>query len=442
MSFMMNSVDGNVNILWLRRDLRLYDNVALSNAMQSPYPIVPLFIFDTDILDELERPYDKRVEFIHRTILGVHEQLRAHGSGMLVQRGRPVDVFRTLMEKYTIGSVFANEDYEPYATRRDNEVAGFLAEHGVQLILSKDQVIRAKDEILTGSGTPFRVFTPYKNKWREMLQDTDLETCGGRPDFSRFGPVSGEPPSLESLGFRATETRFPEYDISEGFLRHYVRRRDIPAVEGTSRLGIHLRFGTVSIREVAEKAVENSDVLLDELIWREFFMMVLYHHPHVATGCFRPEFEAIRWRNNNEEFQLWCEGKTGYPLVDAGMRQLNETGSMHNRVRMVTAGFLVKDLLIDWRWGEAYFASKLLDYDMAANNGNWQWAAGTGCDAAPYFRVFHPETQRKKFDPDDIYCRRWIPELGTSDYPQPMVDHAEARQRALHAYKTALMSRK
>lgn len=429
-----------LNIFWFRRDIRLYDNVALSLALQSPYPVLPLFIFDIEILDELERPCDKRVEYLHRTIQGVHGQLRAYSSGVLVQMGRPVEIFRSLLREHAIDTVYANEDYEPYATQRDSAVSKLLAEHGAKLQLSKDQVVRAKDEVLTGGGTPFRVFTPYKNKWLEILHPADVQPYEIDLDLSRLAPVPAEPPALEVLGFRATGTQFPEYTLSEDFLRQYARYRDIPAVEGTSRLGIYLRFGVVSIRDVIAKAIENSDALLTELIWREFFTMVLYCYPHVATRCFRPEFEAIQWRNNNEEFRLWCEGKTGYPLVDAGMRQLNETGYMHNRVRMVTASFLVKDLLIDWRWGEAYFASKLLDYDMAANNGNWQWVAGTGCDAAPYFRVFHPETQRKKFDPDDVYCRRWIPELGTSAYPNPIVNHAEARQRALQAYKTALMA--
>lgn len=428
-----------VSIFWFRRDLRLHDNAALSRALSSPHPVLPLFIFDPTILDLLKRPFDRRVEFIHQTIQGLHNQLRARGSGVLVRIGRPVEIFRSLMQEYTVDTVYANEDYEPDTVQRDTDVAGFLSERGSTLQLSKDQVIRAKDEVLTNSGTPFRVFTPYRNKWRDMLQDTDLRPFATTAEFSRFVPVSAEVPSLETLGFQATAAPFPEYTLSGETLRQYAHQRDIPSAEATSHLSIHLRFGTVSIREVVGQVAAGSNVLLSELVWREFFMMILHHHPHVVHRCFRPEFEAIQWRNNKEEFRLWCEGRTGYPLVDAGMRQLNETGYMHNRVRMITASFLIKDLLIDWRWGEAYFASKLLDYELASNNGNWQWVAGTGCDAAPYFRVFHPETQRKKFDSSDIYCRRWIPELGTPDYPEPIVFHAEARQRALQAYKTALL---
>lgn len=435
----MNTIiSESICIIWFRRDLRLHDNTALYHAIQSGRPLLPLFIVDTGMPEQSNRSCDRQMEFVHRTVHELHARLRTCGSGLLVRAGRPLDIFRTLMQEYTVEGVYANEEYEPYAVGRDAGVAALLAEQGSGLFLFKDHVIRAGDEVLTGAGTTFRVFTPYKKKWQELLRDSDVQPRSAELSGIRFVPVPQEPPSLEDLGLRATGVRFPAPYIAESVIRQYAQRRDIPALDGTSHLGVHLRFGTISIREVIARALELSDTWLNELVWREFFTMILRQHPHVVNRCFRPEFEAVQWRNDDREFRLWCEGKTGYPLVDAGMRQLNETGFMPNRVRMVTAGFLVKDLLVDWRWGETYFASKLLDYEPASNNGNWQWVAGTGCDAAPYFRVFHPETQRKKFDPDDTYCRRWLPELGTPEYPAPVVDHAEARKRALQVYADAL----
>lgn len=425
-----------VAVFWFRRDLRLHDNAGLYYALRQPHPVVPLFIFDTDILGRLEDRTDRRVEYIYRALAGVHEQLANKGSGVLVAGGKPVDIFRAILDTWNIAAVVANEDYEPYARRRDSEVSELLQERGSRLVLLKDHVIHAKDEVLTAQGTPFRVFTAYKKKWLEATQD--ISAFPSENYTENFAPIQTTLPPLENFGFQTTNAVFPKSYPDVHTLCSYAGSRDVPSLEATTRMGIHLRFGTVSVREMVRLGYEYSDTWLSELIWREFFAMVLYFRPDVVDSCYREEFNAIRWRNNEEEFLLWCRGQTGFPFVDAGMRQLNATGFMHNRARMAVASFLVKDLLVDWRWGEAYFAQKLLDYELASNNGNWQWVAGTGCDAAPYFRVFNPESQRKKFDPQDEYCRQWIPELGTPGYPQPMVDHAAARMRAISAYAGAV----
>lgn len=426
-------------IFWFRRDLRLEDNAGLYHALKGPDPVIPVFIFDRHILDELEDKADKRVDFIYRQVAYLHQQLQSLGSSLLVYHTTPLNAFRKLIKEHDITCVYTNRDYEPYATQRDDEVKQFLASKHIAFKSYKDQVIFEKSEVVKDDGTPYTVFTPYSKKWKSLLQPFHLKSYPGlryRKNFHRLAPVSL--PSLQALGFKKTGTVFPPAEVDQTGISSYDRTRDTPSVEGTSKLGIHLRFGTISIRQLAATANELNETFLNELIWREFFMMILWHFPRVINTSFREEYDRIAWRNQSEEFERWCNGTTGYPIVDAGMRELNATGFIHNRVRMITASFLTKHLLIDWRWGEAYFAQKLLDYDLAANNGNWQWAAGCGCDAVPYFRIFSPQRQTEKFDPRGEYIRKWVPELNTFDYPAPMVEHAMARERCLAAFRKAL----
>jgi deoxyribodipyrimidine photo-lyase len=433
-----NRMKEQVNIFWFRRDLRISDNTGLNYALEAGLPVLPLFIFDSEILDKLEEKTDPRVEFIYEQIVNLSNSLKGKNTSILIKTGKPQDVFKTLLEVYDISAVFANHDYEPYAKERDKEVKNLLAADNVKFITFKDQVIFEKQEILNDSGEPYKVFTPYKNKWIAKYKE---QKAGGtiNLNFSNFFQTSSFPiPTLEEIGFKRTNFPFPPNEINQDIISNYDKTRDFPSLSGTSRLGIHLRFGTLSIREITKKAAELNSTFLNELIWREFYMMVLDNFPHVVNYSFKSQYDNIRWRNNEEEFHRWCIGKTGYPIVDAGMRQMNETGYMHNRVRMITASFLSKHLLIDWRWGEAYFAKKLLDYELASNNGGWQWAAGTGTDAQPYFRVFNPTSQVAKFDKDLIYIKRWVPELNSLDYPLPMVDHKMARERAIETYKKAL----
>lgn len=430
-----------LTLCWLRRDLRLHDHAALYHALRSGHPVLPVFIFDRDILDAIDDRRDRRVEFIHQEISRLSEQLRAMGTTLLVRYGKPLDVWRDLLDAYPIAEVHAARDYEVYAKDRDAAVEKLLAERGAPLHLHKDQVLFEGDEIRTGGGTPYTVFGPYRKKWQATLNEFFLKSYPTEPYVDQFLKTSPLPvPSLAEMNFSAVGEPFPPREIDLGLIRTYDQTRDTPALErGTSRLGIHLRFGTVSIRELARAAQAHNQTFLSELIWRDFYFQVLDHFPRVGRGrAFREAYEGIRWRNDETEFAAWCDGRTGYPLVDAGMRQLNATGFMHNRVRMVTASFLIKHLLIDWRWGEAYFAQKLLCYDLSANNGGWQWAAGSGTDAAPYFRVFNPASQQKKFDPKFEYVREWVPEFGTPAYPKPLVDHEFARDRVLAAYREAL----
>ena len=429
-----------LSLCWLRRDLRLFDNAALHHALRSGRPVLALFIFDQTILDRLDDRSDRRVEFIHQEISRLQAELVAMGSSLVVRHGSPLAVFQDLLNEFDVAEVFANRDYEPDATNRDGAVAGMLREHGVDFQTGKDQVIFETDEVLSGAGTPYTVFTPYSRRWKETLTEFHLKSYPTERYFSNFLKTPPLPvPTLEALGFRPSGGAFPGREVAENLLRGYAERRNFPAVEGASRLSLHLRFGTISIRQLARRAQQHSETFLNELIWRDFYFQILHHFPHVGRGrAFRPEYDRIEWRNDEADFAAWCDGRTGYPLVDAGMRQLNQTGYMHNRVRMVTASFLTKHLLVDWRWGEAYFAKKLLDFDLAANNGGWQWAAGSGCDAAPYFRVFNPTLQAQKFDPNLEYVRRWVPELNSLDYPRPIVVHEAARERVLKAYKTAL----
>ena len=426
-----------ITLFWMRRDLRLEDNTGLTEALSSGHPVLPLFIFDTKIIQELPED-DARLTFIHNQIVEIHEKLKDHGSSILVKTGDPIVVFKALMEEFKIAKVYTNRDYEPYAKERDSKVKGLLEENGVSFHDFKDQVIFENEEIKTGSGTTYKVFTPYSRVWLEKFNSKELtiSTLGAKENFFKTDPMAY--PSLEDLGFTYSDVEFPTKKPKKSIIREYDKNRDFPARDATSRLGMHLRFGTISIRQLVIFAQELNKTYLNELIWREFYMMILDENPQVVDKAFKPQYDNIPWRNDEKDFKAWCEGKTGYPMVDAGMRQLNKIGYMHNRVRMVTASFLTKHLLIDWRWGEAYFGEKLLDYELSSNNGGWQWAAGTGTDAQPYFRIFNPESQLKKFDKDLEYVKKWVPEYGTEDYPDPIVEHKFARERALREYKKAL----
>ena len=430
----------DVNIMWFRRDLRLHDNTALYHALKSEYPVVSVFIFDKNILDDLEEKKDRRVEFIREALAEMQAALKKYKSSLEVFYDRPANVYKELLKKYSINTVYANEDYEQYAIDRDNEINNLLQPHTASLKLYKDHVIFSKDEVLKDDGSPYTVFTPYSKRWKATLTAFHLRSYPIEKysnNFYRCPPHSI--PSLESIGFEKAGKPFPLKTIRTGLLKDYKNTRDYPGINGTSHLGVHLRFGTISIRELATEAKKNSETYLNELIWRDFYQMILWHFEHVRKyKSFRQEYDKIKWRNNEKEFEAWCTGQTGYPIVDAGMRELNTTGFMHNRVRMITASFLTKHLLTDWRRGEAYFAKKLLDYDYAANNGGWQWAAGSGCDAAPYFRVFNPTLQTQKFDKDLRYIRKWVPEFEGFDYVKPIVEHEVARKRAIEVYSQAI----
>jgi len=431
-------MESPVNIFWFRRDLRLNDNHGLYSALQSDLPVLPVFIFDTAILSELE-PGDLRVNFIHETISALHRQMQALGSGLSVFHDEPVKAFEKLIARYQVAAVYTNHDYEPYAKERDEKVRRLLSGKGIDFRTFKDQVLFEDSEAVKSDGNPYSVFTPYSRKWLELKNQTGVPAYPSElfgDNFLRY--EAPDIPDLELMGFRGITMVYPPKEISPETLAQYASARDIPGLDNTSKLGLHLRFGTISVRDCIRAGELYSASWLNELIWREFFMQILDHYPHVVKGAFKKEYDHIQWRNNEEEFKRWCEGTTGYPLVDAGMRQLNETGYMHNRVRMVTAGFLTKHLLIDWRWGEAYFAARLLDFELSSNNGNWQWAAGSGCDAAPYFRIFNPEAQALKFDSEGNYIRRWVSEFDTSAYPAPVVDHSFARSRCMAAYSMAL----
>ena len=424
-----------VSIFWFRRDLRLEDNHGLFQALSSEVPVLPLFIFDTHILDRLPTKRDARVEFIHRSLQHVQEALGGH---LCVKHGNPEDVFRSLFQEWEVVKIYTNHDYERYGLERDTKIKAIAQENGIQFQSYKDQVVFEKDEVLSGAGTPYTVFTPYSRKWKALLQEMELPNFPSAT-IANYVADKFTIPSLSDIGFQSSGLVFPGQDVEDGLIKSYATDRDFPAKPGTSRLSVHLRFGTVSIRSLVRRALGKSEVWLNELIWRDFYFNILHHFSHISEGhSFRKEYDRMNWRNNEEEFKAWCEGKTGYPIVDAGMRELNATGFMHNRVRMIVASFLVKHLLIDWRWGEAYFAEKLLDFDFAANNGGWQWAAGSGCDAAPYFRVFNPTLQTQKFDQSLAYIKKWVPELQELTYPAPIVNHEFARARVLEAYKVAL----
>ncbi len=431
---------GKIVLCWFRRDLRLEDNAALYHALRSGLPVQPLFIFDKNILDDLEDKTDKRVLFIHRALEEMQGRLTELGSSLELRYGTPATIFQELAKEYSIEAVYTNHDYEPYAIERDAAMAEWLQSKGIRFYSFKDQVIFEKEEVVKDDGSPYTVFTPYSRKWKAKLNAFYLKSYPTKKYFDAFLQRKAEPLiSLKEIGFEASDVDFPDADPDKELIKKYSENRDTPAIRGTSRLGIHLRFGTISIRKLATQASRLNETFLNELIWRDFYHMILWHFPRVGKGlAFKPAYDQIKWRNNEEEFAAWCEGRTGYPIVDAGMRELNETGFMHNRVRMIVASFLTKHLLIDWRWGEAYFAKKLLDFDLAANNGGWQWAAGSGCDAAPYFRIFNPYLQTKKFDSQGKYIHKWVPELNELNYPAPIVDHEKARKRCLETYAEAI----
>jgi deoxyribodipyrimidine photo-lyase len=430
-----------VTIFWFRRDLRLDDNVGFLEALKGDYPVLPIFIFDKEILDKLPED-DARVTFIYNELQKMRDTLQAeHDSSLAMFYSTPEQVFKELIADYNVQAVITNRDYEPYALERDKKIASLLEENDISFTTFKDQVIFEKDEIVKGDGDPYVVYTPFKNKWKATFdEDKDLiihytsQYLDNLIDHSRLPNVT-----LADMGFKKSSVEVPDYDVTPTLIENYEDTRNFPAQDGTSRLGPHLRFGTVSVRKMVKKAIaQTNEVFWSELIWREFFMQILYHFPHTKDKAFRSKYDRIDWRNNEEEFEKWKNGQTGYALVDAGMRELNATGYMHNRVRMLTASFLCKHLLIDWRWGETYFAEKLLDYDMSSNVGNWQWAAGSGVDAAPYFRIFNPMTQVDKFDKQKEYINKWVPELQELSYPDKMVDHKEARERCLKTYKEAV----
>jgi deoxyribodipyrimidine photo-lyase len=426
-----------IAIFWFRRDLRLDDNRALNHALQDKYPVLPIFIFDSNILDQLTEKADARIQFIHEQIVLLKDLLEDHESTLKVFHCTPEKAFKQLLEEYTIKSVYTNRDYDPSAISRDQKIKNLLEECEIPFNHFKDHVVFEGSEILKQDGTPFKVYSAFKRVWMQKYEDIKAPTKNGKWDFGKFFKTKpAKTLSLKELGFRPSSIEIPGKTLSSQLLKSYDKTRDFPALNGTSRLGIHLRFGTISIRRLVATAKEQNMVFLNELIWREFYSAILQHFPHVTNRAFNKKYDLIPWKNDKEQFTRWCEGKTGFPIVDAGMRELNQTGYMHNRVRMIVASFLTKHLLIDWRWGESYFASKLLDYELASNNGGWQWAAGTGTDAQPYFRVFNPESQTKKFDQDQEYIKKWVSEVNTSTYPDPMVDHKTARLRAIETYKT------
>lgn len=421
-----------LNIFWFRRDLRLTDNTALFYALNSDCPVLPIFIFDSQILDELPKD-DARVTFIHQQLNKINQELKKHGGSLEVFSGEPIHIWKEILAKYPVKKVYTNKDYEPYAIHRDQKIEAFLIQENIEFHSFKDQVILEESEVMKDDGTPYTVYTPYSKKWRSGLKENDLKPI--KTKLKNLYSFNSTFPSLEEIGFKPSSIQVIDFRIDD--LDGYAENRNFPAKDATSYLSPHLRFGTIGIRELFSRIPEKNISFTNELIWREFFMQILFHFPDVIGENFKRKYDGIQWRNNEKDFEKWSQGKTGYPMVDAGMRQLNETGYMHNRVRMVVAGFLCKHLLIDWRWGEAYFAKKLLDYELSSNNGNWQWAAGTGCDAAPYFRVFNPSEQIKKFDPKMEYVRKWVPDLDDADY-QPIVDHKFARERALRVYKEGL----
>lgn len=429
-----------INIFWFRRDLRLDDNIGFYEALKSNHPVLPIFIFDSTILNDLPKD-DARVTFIFETLQKMRDTLqKEHHSSIAMYHGKPLDIFKQLIEKYNIKTVFTNHDYEPYAKARDAEIEALLSKHEIAFRTFKDQVIFEKNEVVKSNGDPYVVYTPYMKTWKAHFKNHDLKIYYTNEYLDNVVKHSRLPNlGLSDMGFTTSNQKIVDYKVTPTLIQEYEDKRNLPAKDATSRLGPHLRFGTVSIRKMMKKAVaEKNETFWQELIWREFFMQILWHFPNTKDEAFKAKYDRIEWRNNEEEFKKWCEGNTGYPLVDAGMRQLNETGFMHNRVRMLVGSFLCKHLLIDWRWGEAYFAEKLHDYEMASNIGNWQWVAGSGVDAAPYFRIFNPTTQIDKFDKNKAYIKNWVKEYGTDKYPEKMVDHKEARERCLKVYKEAL----
>lgn len=426
-------------LFWFRRDLRLIDNAGLFAALSCDFTVLPIFIFDTCILDKLEKKTDKRISFILAALQQLNNDLIERGTSLLVLHGKPLDVLSDLTEKYNIKGVYTNEDYEPYGIARDKEVGGMLKAKGITLFSFKDHVIFSKDSLLTGTGKSYGVYTPYSKKWKETLEMDDLKVHESETIRDKWVVYSGGiVPRAEKLGFKTFKNIYKAPVLDGDLVSNYHRDRDFPAIDRTTLLGPHLRFGTISIRKCVRYAWDTNQIWLNQLIWRDFFIQILWHFPRVVNTSYREKFDRIEWLNNEDDFERWKNGKTGVPIVDAGMRQLNQTGFMHNRVRMIVASFLSKHLLIDWRWGEAYFASKLLDYELASNNGNWQWAAGSGVDASPWFRIFNPVLQSHKFDPSGDYVKQWVPEFGTSRYVNLMIDLDFGRKRCLEVFKRAV----
>ncbi len=430
----------HITLFWFRRDLRLDDNRGLYEALNASENVLPLFIFDEHILSDLPKN-DARVTFIFDQLQFLSKELHKHHKEISVFYGKPKSIFETLIDKHSVEAIYTNHDYEPYAKDRDQEIKEICEANEISFHTFKDQVFFEKDEVVKNDGDPYVVYTPYKNKWKANFKKNKLTHFSSEEILKNIvHDFKHTSVSLKDLGFERSEIEVIPYDISPSLIADYGETRDFPAKDkGTSKLGPHLRFGTVSVRKMIAKAMEQKDeTFWNELIWREFFMQILWHFPETRNNAFRSKYDKIEWRNNEEEFEKWKNGETGYPLVDAGMRELNTTGYMHNRVRMLVGSFLCKHLLIDWRWGEAYFAEKLLDYEMSSNVGNWQWVAGSGVDAAPYFRIFNPTTQINKFDKQHKYIRNFVKDLDELTYPEPMVDHKEARERCLKVYKAAV----
>ena len=428
-----------VTLFWHRRDLRIEDNAGLCQALTGEHKVLPIFIFDPTILDLLEDKHDARVSFIYTEVARIKKAYEAEGGSLRIEIGTPIEVFKKLLTEYNITAVHTNADYEPYALQRDEAVNQLLSTHDVLFHTHKDHVVFEKNEVLKKDGLPYTIFTPYMRAWREKLKNFPITSYPSEKKLGQLLPSDPLPhPSLQAIGFEPSNIVIPSTVVNEKLIQAYDQTRNYPALSGTSRLGIHFRFGTISIRQKVKKAAQLNEIFLNELIWREFYQMIIFHFPHSAKNSFKKKYDAIAWINDEEQFDRWCKGETGYPIVDAGMRELNATGHMHNRVRMIVASFLTKHLLIDWRWGETYFASKLLDYELASNVGGWQWAAGCGCDAAPYFRVFNPTLQANKFDPQGVYIKQWVPEINTVKYASPMVEHTFARNRVLAVFKQAL----
>jgi len=426
-----------ITIFWHRRDLRFADNAGLAAALQSGHPVLPLFIYDQTILEKLP-PDDARLTFIFDQVERLAHEAREAGGGFLARYGKTEAVFEALLKAYDVAAVYTNEDYEPYATERDAVIAKLVEKHGAEFKAFKDQVIFAKDEVLTKNGKPSKVFGAYSKAWQAKVTPDDFKPHPSARLFKKenlASPQKGDAsrPTLKEMGFERHEQWTPPAHLPPAkVVENYDQVRDLPAEKrGTTRLSVHLRFGTVSIRQLMQQAQELNNKLLNELIWRDFFMMLLWHFPNTATEAYDPKMRHLPYRDDEAQYRAWCEGRTGYPLVDAGMRQLNATGYLHNRARIATAGFLVKQLFIDWKLGEHYFSEKLLDYDMSNNVGNWQWMAGTGAVAAPWFRVYSPDSQQQQYDPDYEYVKQWVPEFGTDKYPAPIVDHKFGRERAL-----------
>jgi len=428
----------NFSVFWFRRDLRLDDNLGLNAALSSGLKVIPIFIFDTEIINKLEKN-DLRIKMIHAALVKLNDAMLGNRCNVGMYLGNPKAVFESLLKKYKIKSVYTNRDYEPYALERDKSIKSFLEKKNVTYKSFKDQVIFEKDEVVKDDGNPYKVYTPYSRKWIETLNARGFETCKSETKLNSLASLELPYLTLKEIGFDEKKFDIPLFNIDFKTIEKYEETRNFPYLNSTSRIGAHLRFGFVSIRKLVEKAHKKSNkTYLKELIWREFFMQILWHFPYTQEKSFKPKYDRIKWLNNDEEFKKWCEGNTGYPLVDAGMRELNQTGFMHNRVRMLVGSFLCKHLLIDWRWGEKYFAKKLLDYEMSSNVGNWQWVAGCGVDASPYFRIFNPKEQIKKFDKDFKYIKKWVPEFQSSLYPKEIIDHKFARNRCLETFKAAV----